>query len=139
MPEPWALPRNLWEGKSAFDLYPKDQAELYWKDDLDVIRSGKPKMNIIESVNIKGSTLWVQTDKMPYRDGKGSILGIVGFTIDITERKRAEKMIYDSAVKFRTIYMSSKDAIMIVKPGGSFIDGNPAAIQIFGCADEKDF
>src|SRR5690242_4947836 len=36
------------EGKLASDIYPKEQAEAYHKDDLEVINSGKPKLNIIE-------------------------------------------------------------------------------------------
>jgi len=78
------------EGKSLFDIYEKQDAETYWADDLDVIRSGKPKTGIIESMKSKIGTLWVQTDKIPYRDIEGKIVGIIGFTLDITERKQAE-------------------------------------------------
>ena len=31
------------EGKSAYDLYPRKQAEAYHRDDLEVIRSGQPQ------------------------------------------------------------------------------------------------
>ncbi len=29
----------------------------------------------------------VQTDKIPYRDDQGKIIGVIGFSVDITERK----------------------------------------------------
>jgi len=79
------------EGRSCFDLYPKESAEAYLKDDLDVIASGKPKRNIIESMLSPKGTIWVQTDKIPFCNAQGDIIGIIGFTIDITERKRAEE------------------------------------------------
>ena len=41
------LPKEELEGKSVFDLYPREQAEAFWKDDKEVITTGKPKTNII--------------------------------------------------------------------------------------------
>ena len=32
---------------------------------------------------------WVQTDKVPSVDEEGNIVGIIGFSIDITRRKEA--------------------------------------------------
>jgi PAS domain S-box-containing protein len=85
------MPKEKLEGKSLFDLYPKEQAEAFWKDDKEVMSSGNPKRNIIEPMKAGKGTLWVQTDKIPYRDEKDNIIGIIGFTIDITERKKAEE------------------------------------------------
>jgi PAS domain S-box-containing protein len=79
------------EGKSLFNLYPREQAEAFWRDDKEVMASGRPKMNIIESVEIKKELRWVQTDKIPYRDAQGNIIGIIGFAVDITERQQAEE------------------------------------------------
>ena len=78
------------EGKSLFDIYPKEEAEKYAKDDEEVISSGKAKMNITEEIKTPNKTLWVQTNKIPYRNELGNIIGIIGFTIDITDLKCAE-------------------------------------------------
>ncbi|OPX74579.1 MAG: aerobic respiration control sensor protein ArcB [Methanoregulaceae archaeon PtaU1.Bin059] len=78
------------EGKSCYDLFP-DLAETYYQDDLEVITSGKPKLGIIEQMRTaQGKMLWVQTDKLPLRDEKGDIYGVLLFVTDITERKMAE-------------------------------------------------
>jgi len=87
------------EGKALIDLYPKDQADAFWEDDEKVIESGQPKRNIIESMDSPKGTLWVQTDKIPYHDIQGNIIGIIGFTVDITERKKLEDSLRDQAVK----------------------------------------
>ncbi len=34
---------------------------------------------------------WVKTDKIPYKNSKDEIVGIIGFTVDITEIKKAEE------------------------------------------------
>ncbi len=44
-----------------------------------------------------------------------------------------------SEMKFRTLYDSSRDAIMILTPEEGFLGGNPAAIKLFGCKDEEEF
>jgi PAS domain-containing protein len=36
------------EGKSAYDLYPREQAEAFYQDDLEVIRTNRPKLSIVE-------------------------------------------------------------------------------------------
>jgi PAS domain S-box len=86
----FGLAINEIEGKSAYDLFP-DMAEKYYQDDLEVIHSGTPKINIIEQMQIaSGKTLWVQTDKIPLKDDHGEVTGVLVFVVDITERKRTE-------------------------------------------------
>ena len=78
------------EGESLFQLYP-DLAEDYWRDDMEVMSTGKPKRHIIEPLETAEGKMWVETDKIPYRDLDGKIIGIIGFSLDITERKRTER------------------------------------------------
>jgi PAS domain S-box-containing protein len=77
-------------GNSISDLYP-EQAEDYWKDDLEVMSTGIPKRNIVEPLETSTGLKWVQTDKIPYMDAHGNVIGIIGFSQDITERKNMEE------------------------------------------------
>ncbi|NPE26476.1 PAS domain-containing protein [Methanococcoides sp. SA1] len=85
------LPREKLEGKSCFELYPKAQAEAFWKDDKEVIASGKSKLGIIEPMDSPTGKIWVKTDKILYRDDKGEVIGIIGFSVDISEQKKLEE------------------------------------------------
>ena len=85
------LPKEQIEGRSVFELYPKEEAEAFWSDDKQVITSGKAKVGIVEKMQSKKGQRWVQTDKIPYRDNEGNIIGVIGFSVDITERKKAEE------------------------------------------------
>jgi PAS domain S-box-containing protein len=81
------------EGKTVWELYPKELAEHYWQDDKEVMATNKPVLNIIEELKTPQGTIWVQTDKIPYRNLKGEVIGIIGFTLDITERKAIEAQV----------------------------------------------
>jgi PAS domain S-box-containing protein len=100
------------EGKTAFDLYP-NQAEKYWKDDQAVISSGNPKRNIIETMDTPAGHRWVQTDKLPYRDEHGELIGVIGFGIDISKRRAAEQKLLESEKNLRylaTQLMTAQEA-----------------------------
>ena len=90
--EATGLRKEEMEGKSLFDLYPS-LADDYWKDDQEVMRRGIPKRNIVETLETPEGVRWVQTDKIPYRDIEGNIIGVIGFAVDITDRKLAEEAV----------------------------------------------
>ncbi len=81
------------EGRSTYDLYP-DEAAQFYEDDLDVILSGRPKLGIVETLQTpSGERRVLQTDKIPYRDADGNIIGVIVFAVDITERRTLEEQL----------------------------------------------
>ena len=98
-------------GKSDFDLFPPDIAEKFWADDQKVIQ-GEPVLNREEYIlDEKGRKRWLLTSKLPLRDPKGNILGLVGIGRDITEHKQAEdKLAYEQEL-FQTLLKSVPDNI----------------------------
>lgn len=76
-------------GKTDFEFFPKAVAEKYYADDLRVLRSGQPVINVEETST--GTDQWYLTSKFPLRNGHGDVTGLVGIGLDITERKRAEE------------------------------------------------
>jgi PAS domain S-box-containing protein len=79
-------------GKNDFDIYPKELAEEFFADDQSVIKTGQPVLNREEYViDENGQKLWLNTSKLPLRDEKGQIIGLIGVGRDITEHKRIEE------------------------------------------------
>jgi diguanylate cyclase (GGDEF)-like protein/PAS domain S-box-containing protein len=81
------------EGRPSLEIYPQDAAKFY-ADDLEVIRSGVPKLAIVETLQgADGKAIWVQTDKVPVLSEDGKVLGICVMAQDITQRKGTEHRI----------------------------------------------
>ena len=88
------MSKDMLEGRSCFDIFPREQAEKFWEDDKKVLSSGQGQRNIIEPMDTPHmGTRWVQTDKIPCRDQDGQVQGIIGFSVDITERYLMEQEI----------------------------------------------
>lgn len=84
------------ESRSTYELHPEHAAK-YHRDDLEVIHSGQAKLGIVEPfVTASGARRWVRTDKVPYRDESGEVVGVIVFAVDITERVDAENALREA-------------------------------------------
>ncbi|MFZ5642434.1 MAG: bifunctional diguanylate cyclase/phosphodiesterase [Bacillota bacterium] len=68
----------------------------------------------------------------PIYEDEGNILNFVGISTNMTERRKAEEALRESETKFRTLYDSANDAIIIMD-GLQCIDCNPRALEMFQC------
>jgi diguanylate cyclase (GGDEF)-like protein/PAS domain S-box-containing protein len=84
-------------GKTDFDLHSPDIARKFFADDQSVIGTGKPHIDIEEFVvTPSGGRKWLSTSKLPLRDPNGRIIGTVGVSRDITDRKAVEEALASS-------------------------------------------
>ena len=81
-------------GRTVFDCYPPEQAQRFFDDDREVMRSGQALIGR-EEVALDSSTggqRWMLTSKVPLRDDGGRIVGIVGISRDIGELRRVQEL-----------------------------------------------
>jgi len=128
--------RSRIEGRSEFDLFP-EMADRYWHDDMKIISTGNPKKNIIEKVPTKFGERWVQTDKFPVKDANDMVTGIMGFSVDITDRKKAADQLRKDRTKFQTLFDSVFDAIFLETLDGKIVDCNEAAEKMLGYSKQE--
>ena len=57
---------------------------------------------------------------------------------DATEKLKAEVELIHSETKFRALFESTSDAVMLLNEKG-FLDCNPAALQVMGCSSREEF
>ncbi|MGA2655125.1 MAG: PAS domain-containing protein [Gammaproteobacteria bacterium] len=77
-------------GKTDFDLFPKDQADSLRNNDLNVMRSGVPQFFEEPLYDKDGKLITYLSQKIPLKDASGSIVGLLGISLDITEMKNKE-------------------------------------------------
>ncbi len=119
------------EGRSADEIFPLE-SEKYYKDDLEVISTGKSKIGIIETVTAKGETRWVRTDKIPWYSPTGEIAGIIAFARDITTQKIAEQNFKESEELFRRVITNAPISIFATDEKGFFTLHEGKAIERVG-------
>ncbi len=76
-------------GKTDFEFFPRQQAEQYHADDIEICQSGQARV-LEESYFIKGQKRWVRTSKVPMYDLDGEMVSLMGVFEDITDRVEAE-------------------------------------------------
>jgi PAS domain S-box-containing protein len=125
------------EGQSTYDLYP-EEAEQYHQDDLAVIASCSPKLGIVELYETSpGQKRWIQTDKVPYCDARGNVIGVLVFAQDITERRRAETALQESERQYRLLMEEASDGIVVLDLDGHFRMVNSKVCEMFGYTREE--
>jgi len=77
-------------GKKDADFYPKELAEKYRVDDMDVMSAGERKVFEENFLDAKGKMLWIETVKTPVRSVSGEIIGTAGIARDMTQHRNEE-------------------------------------------------
>ena len=116
-------------GETDYNLGWREQAELYRKDDREVIRSGNSKLGYEEQQTAPdGKQLWLRTSKIPLRDINNRIVGILGTYEDITERKQAEAELN----RLMTAIEQTPESVVITDTEGRILYVNPVFERVTG-------
>ena len=122
-------------GKSMYDVFPRDSADMFLERLHKIFKSGVGET--IEE-EVKSLNRWIFSNLQPVRNKDGEMIGVQILMEDITERKHMEEKLQESEEKFRTLYESATDAIMLLDENG-FFDCNAAALRIFGLPSMNRF
>ena len=82
-------------GRGDHDLFPQDVADEMVEHDEQVLRSGTAH-TIEEAPTMRGITRTYLTTRGVYRDAQDQVIGLVGFSRDISDLKRLEQQLRQS-------------------------------------------
>jgi PAS domain S-box/PAS domain S-box/PAS domain S-box/PAS domain S-box/PAS domain S-box len=130
-------------GKTDFDFFPADAAAAYYAEDQSVIQSGVPIINREGYIFDKqGNKLNILSFRIPLRNEHDDIIGVVGVTHDITEQKRMEETLRETADKFRFVFENAYDGLSIFEETPDrkhrrLIDCNKRYVEMAGRSREE--
>ena len=101
------------------------------QDDKEVIQSGRPKRNIIGPL-FNDDSRWFQTDKFPYVADSGEVVGVIGFSTEITEKRKAEISLRESEAKYRNLVETMNDGLAVQDKNNLIIYVNDALCRMTG-------
>ncbi len=120
-------------GKTDFDFFDEAHARPAFEDEQEIIRNGRPMIDKEEREEWKdGRVTWVSSTKVPWLDGAGKIIGIMGISRDITGRKQAEEAVRESERRFQTLAVISPVGIFRTDAQGQTTYVNPTWCEISG-------
>ncbi|BAY10149.1 trifunctional serine/threonine-protein kinase/ATP-binding protein/sensor histidine kinase [Calothrix sp. NIES-2098] len=99
-------------GKNDYDLpWSKAESDSYREYDRQIMESKQPQLHILETLQqTDGTTLWVDTSKIPLCDEAGEVYGILGSFEDISDRKRAEETILQKSQELEKALVELQNA-----------------------------
>ena len=117
-------------GKSDYNYFPKEVADAFFKDDQEIIQTGKSVISREEYFyDSNGVKNWLLTSKVPLRDPEGKIIGLIGIGHNITHRKKSEllrEVLYDisdsalSSQNINDLYKKIHEEISKLMSGKNF-------------------
>jgi len=116
-------------GRKLFDFVPEyDKARSV--SDFQALIAGSRVHGQMDVITPKGIITVEYRDTPMVREGE--VIGVQAILTDITERKRAEKVIRESEEKFKSIFEHANDGVIYLDSSGNILDVNKRAAQMFG-------
>ncbi|HLC47262.1 MAG TPA: PAS domain S-box protein [Candidatus Nanoarchaeia archaeon] len=106
-------------GKTDFDILSKKDAAYLTEIKDSVLRTGKPKHQIIPLVSKNGSTQYFEGSYFPRYDKDKNVDGIIGYFKNITEKKNTDDTLRESKNKLDNLVTNVPGMIYIGNPDWS--------------------
>lgn len=105
---------DLMVGKTDYQLPWKDLADSIREVDQRIIASGVAEEVVEQAVTYDGQLLTMLSIKAPFYDEEGNIIGIVGTSLDITERVKAEQRELEALEEKRKVEEAARRILMVL-------------------------
>jgi PAS domain S-box-containing protein len=85
-----------------------------------------------EITGLKGTRRWLEINAVPLRNKSGEITAFLGITNEITERKRAEEALRESEERYRTLFETAPDPILVFNLNRIITMVNQSGVAMYG-------
>lgn len=124
-------------GRTDRDVFSRDAADTFREMDQKILSTEESRRNEEWIVYPDGRRILLETLKTPFFDLNGDILGIVGVSRDITERKRSEEALQRAKEEWERTFASVPDLIAILDNQHRILRVNDAMANRLGLKSEE--
>ena len=121
-------------GRSDYDLFGPDLANLYRQNDARIAASGERQVFNEDVVHPDGSTHAYRSTKFPLLDDEGDVIGIGGVSMDVTELVAARAAHEEAEQRWRALVEQSPVAVAVIDVDGLVAYANPQAVTLCGAS-----
>lgn len=123
-------------GKTDREIFSPEDADFFVATDQEVLGSGKSKVFQGTLQNDRRLSHWICT-KMPLRDHRGDIVGLLGFNRDVSHLVEARKALEERTLELEDFIDNATEGIHWVGGDGVILRANRTELELLGYeADE---
>jgi PAS domain S-box-containing protein len=120
-------------GKTPFDFMTPKEAKRVGEIFSKIVAKQERIENLEDTmINKNGKQIIFETNATPLFDDKNNFIGYMGTCRDITEKEKANQTIKESEQKFRGIFESAIDLIVLLDDQGTILDMNEQFLKSTG-------
>ena len=108
-------------GKKDEDLFPEGVYEQSVKEELYIIKTGDSLIDKLDFGEVSGIKHWVLTTKLPWHDHEGKIIGLFGFSKEITSLKLKEEELKKTINFNKKLIDTIPDTLLISDKEGNYL------------------
>jgi PAS domain S-box-containing protein len=128
--------RETLVGKSDYEFFPKNEADVFWKMDEEVLQTGTENISEETITGSDGVTRNLVTKKTLYRDPSEEGF-VVAIGRDVTDRKRVEQALRENEEFLRLVIDTTPAHIFVKDRNGKFLLVNNTAAKAHGITPEE--
>jgi PAS domain S-box-containing protein len=117
------LDRSQMIGRYVWDVFPQAVGSATYHA---FQKAMEERINMVFTDYYEPLDLYQENHVYPTTDG------LAIFVRDITTKKRAEKALKENEIKYRTLFDEAADAILVLEPGGKYLEANKKASELLG-------
>jgi PAS domain S-box-containing protein len=117
-------------GRTFFDGVPPEHHALIRRELARVVDEEEAGLFEVEAVRADGARGWFESRLVPLAR-EGGAARVLAISRDITERQREQRILQESAARFRALFDSTLDAMVVADDEGRIVEANGAAAELF--------
>ncbi len=123
-------------GKSDYDFFPRQEADVFWEKDELVLKQGGNNVNEEAFTDADGLTHTILTTKTSFADANGERI-LVGSIKDITALKQTQWYLEETAGRLNSLVQTLPDYIWMKDANGVYLACNHAFEKLYGASEAE--